>query len=101
MSRDNSPPIRTPGDRHDTRGFPTQAADSPWNRLLRDLGTRCDGRPTAETIDEIAVARYLAGQCSEGEREAIERAIEHCPELRTCIEVIREALDGDAMEPAA
>jgi hypothetical protein len=51
-------------------------------------------------VDEILIARYLAGACDEGERQHVEKAARSSPEIRECIDIAREALLSNAPEKA-
>lgn len=68
-------------------------ADPQWERMVLEL-LACSDDPT-EDLDEMAAARYLAGQSSAAERAAIDQ----CPELTDCVESAQEVLRD--MESAA
>ena len=43
-------------------------------------------------VDELLIARYLAGECDEEERCAVDKASDASPRVRECLELAREAL---------
>lgn len=70
-------------DRHET-------ADPQWEQLVLELRASCNNAP--EDLDEIAVARYLSGECSEQERREIEQIIGQSSDLTDCVALAQEVL---------
>lgn len=64
-----------------------------WEQMVLDLRVGSDAASdTFSGLDEIVVARYLAGDCSDEERRYIERAIAQSSDLAEFISVAQEAL---------
>ena len=82
--------IRTAADPHLT-------ADAKWEQIIMELRACSDMR--ADGWDDLAVARYLSGECSASELEQIEQAIGQSPGLGACIVLAQQSL-GD-IESAA
>jgi hypothetical protein len=74
-----------------------QTADPQWEQMVSELRACCNS--PSEDLDEMAIARYLSGECSDKERKDIEQAIGRSPDLTDCVVLAREVLDD--MEPAA
>ncbi|NQU20458.1 MAG: hypothetical protein HQ567_04185 [Candidatus Nealsonbacteria bacterium] len=73
-----------------TEAVPEQRRDAQWERLVDELRA-CQSQPsTEEEIDELAIARYLSGECSDQEREEIDAAIKQSSGLAKCIALTRE-----------
>jgi hypothetical protein len=75
--------------------------DEQWQSLVTELqGYRDDQRREWGDLDELLIARYLAGECDEQERRTVEEASNASPRVRECLELAREALsDVAADEP--
>lgn len=74
-----------------------EAADSRWEQIVLELHA-CGNNFSVE-LDELAVARYLSGECSEQERREIEQTIGQCSDLTDCVALAQEVLKAN--EPAA
>lgn len=85
-------------ERHVTAesGTPTadrnETANRQWEQLVSELLACSDGRK--EGFDEMAIARYLSGTCSEEERREVERMIGQSSDLADCIALAPEVLRG-------
>jgi len=53
---------------------------------------RASRNNSPEDLDEIAVARYLSGECSEEERREIEQTIGQCSDLTDSVALAQEVL---------
>jgi hypothetical protein len=75
--------IHTPADPH-------PATDAQWEQIVLELR---DCRDSAvDGLDDLAIARYLSGECSAGEREQIEQAIGESPDLADRIVLAQRSL---------
>ena len=72
-----------------------------WQSLVTELqGYRDEQQREWGDIDELLIARYLAGECDEQERRAVEEASNSYPWVRECLELARKALSDVAdVEP--
>ena len=73
-------------------------SDKTWDRLLSEIGGTQDEVESKGSVDEILIARYLAGNCDDGERQQVEQAARSSPAVRECIDICREALLDAAPE---
>jgi hypothetical protein len=57
---------------------------------------QCDiwNKATWGEIDDEKLARYLAGECTEWERQIVEQAISSYPKLAECIQFIQKVMNG-------
>jgi hypothetical protein len=53
-----------------------------------------------EGIDDLLIARYVAGTCSEGERQRVESAVARHPRVRECVQLLQELQPPPAPDPA-
>jgi anti-sigma factor RsiW len=61
-----------------------------WNRVATELRACRDAQLRAwGDLDDVQVARYLAGICSSEERATIEQAMQSLPDAREVIQVLR------------
>ena len=51
-------------------------------------------KATWGNVDEITIARYLAGECTSEERENVKREIASHPRLAECITFIQKVMNG-------
>src|SRR5262245_22977813 len=82
----------------------TRQRDSggPWERVAAELRTCRDAQRQAwGNLDDITVARYLAGACSPQERAEVEQAARSLPDVRDLIEVLRAAMPVGGADPVA
>jgi len=71
------------------------APDIPWRRLVAELqDSQAEQRQPWGAVDDLLIARYLAGECDEQEHAAVERASRSFPELRECIALASESLNA-------
>jgi len=78
-----------------------RSSDRHWNLLLTELqGSQSEQRASGGGVDEILIARYLAGECDQGERRQVEEAARSSPEVRECIDIAREVLISESPEKA-
>ena len=74
--------------------------DNHWDSLVTELWGFQDGEQQAlGGVDEMLIARYLAGDCDEQERKDVEQAARSSPEVRECIDLARQALGSALPEP--
>jgi hypothetical protein len=76
---------------------PRPATDTQWEQIVLEL--RDCGNSAIDVLDDLAIARYLSGECSASERDQIEQAICESPDLADCIVLAQRSL-GD-IESAA
>jgi hypothetical protein len=75
----------------------------PWDRLAAEL--RAYGQAQRQAwgdVDDIQLARYLAGASSPPERAAVEQAMRDLPDVREVIDLLRSVLparEGEAPVP--
>jgi len=69
-----------------------ETANHQWEQLVSELVACSDGRK--EDFDEMAIARYLSGKCSEEERREVERMIGRSSDLADCIALAPEVFRG-------
>jgi hypothetical protein len=74
-----------------------ESVDPRWEQLLLELSESSSDCPS--NLDEIAIARYLSGECSNEERREIEQVIGQSSVLAECVSLAQEVLD--AREAAA
>ena len=90
-------------DPHPSVSFPAQGpsqlvsnhgrCDEQWRRFVHELESL--GAEAAErdfAIDEMLLARFLAGECTPEERDAVQQAIQKDPRIRECVEAVRAAI---------
>jgi hypothetical protein len=71
----------------------------PWERLAAELRTYGHAQRQAwADIDDIQLARYLAGAGSPPERAAVEQAMRDLPDVREVIDVLRSILPSQEVE---
>ncbi|NQU20457.1 MAG: HEAT repeat domain-containing protein [Candidatus Nealsonbacteria bacterium] len=72
-----------------------QKPDRQWELLIGELEAS-SGEQEREwgDVDDVLIARYLAGQCDKREQVLIERARERFPAVRECIDLVL-AIEGD------
>jgi hypothetical protein len=74
----------------------------PWERLAVEL--RAYGQAQRQTwgdVDDIQLARYLAGASSPPERAAVEQAMRDFPDVREVVDLLRSALPELEVEAPA
>jgi hypothetical protein len=72
----------------------------PWERLAAELRTYGHAQCQAwGDIDDIQLARYLAGACSPSERAVVEQAMRDLPDVREVIDLLRSILPAPEVEP--
>jgi len=74
--------------------------DNQWQNLVTELRNSCDDQHPWGDVDELMVARYLAGECDEAERVSVERAKVIFPDLRECIDLASGALKDFCATPS-
>ena len=68
--------------------------DNQWQKLVTELrGSQDEQQHRWGDVDDVLIARFLAGECDEDERAAVERATETFPEVRECIALASETLN--------
>jgi hypothetical protein len=79
--------MTTPGDDHPGDGY-----SEAWRaRVAADLEAyRTEQQRLWGGIDELALARYEAGVCTDAERAGLEQAMRDHPALRECMDIARE-----------
>jgi hypothetical protein len=66
-----------------------------WERVAAELHAYRDAQRQAwGDLDDIQVARYLAGECSPQERAAMEQAMQSFPDVRELMDVLRDVGPG-------
>lgn len=76
------------------------SAQIRWSQLRADLETyRDEQADTWGDIDELTMARYLAGELSDPEQLQIEDALKHYEALRESVELSQEFMAGSCVEP--
>ena len=74
--------------------------DKHWDTLVTELrGLQEDGQEAWGGVDDMLIARYLAGDCDPQERELVEQAAQSSPDVRECIDLARQALGSASAEP--
>jgi len=75
-----------------------QPPDKQWETLVTDLrGSGCQEQGDWGNVDDLLIARFLAGECNDLERAAVECARQECPEVAECIALAGGALhEGDS-----
>src|SRR3954464_4729176 len=69
-------------------------SDQRWARAAADLKAYREAqRARWGVVDEAALSRFVAGRVTEEGRARISRAMLTHPDLRKCIETVREVLD--------
>jgi len=71
-------------------GGQQRSVDPRWEELV--LGLRAAAADWLNGPDEIAIARYLSGDCSAEESREIEQALRQSSDLRECVALAQEAL---------
>jgi hypothetical protein len=97
MARNIPSQIHAKGTPGTTGDAPGQTSDPQWEQLVLELHACCDNQ--SRQADEIAAAKYLSGECSEGERQEIEQAIDPSLNLPDCVILAQSVLRD--MESAA
>ena len=70
--------------------------DKQWDLLINELRDFQDDRQESlGGVDDMLIARYLAGECDDEERALVEDASQRFPEIRECIDLAHEALIAD------
>lgn len=70
-------------------------AESKWEECKRALQAYQQEQKAAwGNVDEATVARFLAGECTEQERQIVEREMASHPKLAECIRFIRKVMNG-------
>jgi ADP-heptose:LPS heptosyltransferase len=74
--------------------------DEKWEECKRALQAYQQEQFAAwGDVDETTVARYLAGECTNEEREDVEREMASHPRLRESIAFIKGVMDGQDYNP--
>jgi hypothetical protein len=69
------------------------AADREWQRVAADLIAYRDAQKQLwGGLDDGLIARYLAGDCTPPERQRVEETMSSHPEVRACVDLVREVL---------
>jgi hypothetical protein len=71
----------------------------PWDRLALEL--RAHGQAQRQAwgdVDDVQLARYLAGVSSPPERAAVEQAMRDFPDVREVVDLLRSVLPGRGVE---
>jgi prepilin-type processing-associated H-X9-DG protein len=72
--------------------------DSQWARVSADLRAYREAQRRAwGDIDEAAIARYLEGEATEGERGRVEQAMRDYPRVRECVQILREVMSEEGL----
>ncbi len=101
IDEDANPLARRPKNMPEDKTRIDQAPDRHWSLLLTELqSSQCSQGESGDEVDEILIARYLAGKCSEDERQEVENAARSSPEVRECIDIARDVLLSEAAEKA-
>src|SRR5271165_6997003 len=70
-----------------------------WSHAATDLRAYRDAqRALWGDVDEGTLSRYVAGSATNEERESVSRAMRTHPELRACIETVRDVVSVVGME---
>jgi prepilin-type processing-associated H-X9-DG protein len=65
--------------------------DEQWERVASELRAFREAQKLAwGDLDDAVIACYLLGRGTERDREAVERAMQSLPDVRECVEFIRE-----------
>ncbi|HPP53061.1 MAG TPA: hypothetical protein PK777_08935, partial [Thermoguttaceae bacterium] len=80
---------------HKSNGGQGTPSESPWTRLLRELQASLAEPEEQQQWDDLTLANYLAGLCTEQERTQIEQACQRSIELRMVIDSARMGLGLD------
>jgi hypothetical protein len=76
--------------------------DGLWAQAAADLRAYREAqRMRWGDLDEAALSRFVAGSATEEEREGVLRAMLMHPELRACVETVRDVLGAVRMEELA
>jgi hypothetical protein len=52
-------------------------------------------------LDDVAIARYLTGEGTAEERRQVEATMSSHPDVRACIDLVREVLREEELPPPA
>jgi len=70
-------------------------AETKWLECKKALQAyQQEQQATWGNADELTVARYLSGECTDEERENVEREMASHPYLAECIRFIRKVMNG-------
>jgi hypothetical protein len=69
-------------------------SDAEWARIKSELVAYRDQRRQAwGNLDDITLARYLAGEATAAEAEQVRRAMDEHPKVRECVAIVREVAE--------
>jgi hypothetical protein len=72
--------------------------DSQWARVAADLRAYREAQRRAwGDLDDAAIARYLGDEATPEERNRVEQAMQDYPNVRECVEVLREFTAEEAL----
>src|ERR1700722_5735838 len=74
---------------------PSKPSDS-WERVASELRACRESQKRAwGDVDDLTLGRYLAGEVSGDEKQHIEQALDHLPDLRLLTDLVRNVLEAD------
>ena len=97
MPTDHDSQIRVKGAPAATGDSSHSGVNPHWEQMVLEIRECCD-KP-AHDSDEMAIARYLAGDCAESERKELEQTVAPSLDLSDCLVLARNVLQDH--EPAA
>jgi len=75
----------------DAQKHPVDDPDVQWARISSELVSyRNQQRQVWGDLDDLTLARYLAGEATEAEAERVHRAMDEHPKVRECVAIVRE-----------
>ena len=92
MSRNESDQRNVAADTEAPAADQNEMANPQWEQLVSELLACRDSRK--EDFDEMVIARYLSGKCSDEERREVEQTIGQSSDLSDCIALAPEVLRG-------